>query len=117
MFKKAAIVAATTGALMLAGSPAFASDGLDGDDNNQTEQTGLVNVNDVLNDPNVGLCDLNVNVLAVQVRDVLNDFGVALPLLAAGSPAANETVANDTCVADTEIDTEMDSDGHSKGGH
>ncbi|SFB59780.1 hypothetical protein SAMN05216266_12455 [Amycolatopsis marina] len=108
MLKKAAIVAATTGALMLAGSPAFATGGGDGidnnDHNNHTGQVGLVNVNDVLNHNNVGLCDLNVNVLAVQVRDVLNDLGVAVPVLSPQSPAANETVAPDICVADTEVD-------------
>ncbi|WP_116047354.1 hypothetical protein [Amycolatopsis palatopharyngis] len=107
MLKKAAIVAATTGALMLAGSPAFATGGggIDGnDDNNHTGQVGLVNVNDVLNDNNVGLCDLNANVLAVQVRDVLNDLGVAVPVLSPASPAANETVAPDVCVAETDVD-------------
>jgi hypothetical protein len=105
VFKKAAIIAATTGALMLAGSPAFAGEYEGGDDNNQTGQVGLLNVNDVLNEPNVGLCDLNVNVLAVQVQDTLNGNGLALPVLAAGSPAANETVSPETCVADTEIDS------------
>lgn len=108
MLKKAVIVAATTGALMLAGSPAFATGGGDGinnnDDNNQTGQVGLINVNDVLNEPNVGLCDINVNVLAVQLQEVLNGNGLALPVLAAGSPAANETTSPETCIADTEID-------------
>lgn len=112
MFKKAAIVAATTGALMLAGSPAFATGGSEmngNDDNNHTGQVGLVNVNDLLNNPNLGLCDIDVPILAVQVEDVLNDFGLALPLLAAGSPAEAASVgASDTCIADTNADMEAD---------
>ncbi|WP_199543549.1 hypothetical protein [Prauserella sp. PE36] len=99
MLKKSAFVAAAAAGLMMIGSPAFAGGEIDKDkEQNHTGQIGLVNVNDVLNDNNVGVCDNHVNVLGVQVADALNGLGV--PLL---SPAAEtEAAANDICVAESE---------------
>ncbi|MFF5991911.1 hypothetical protein [Prauserella flavalba] len=97
MLKKSAFVAAAAAGLMMIGSPAFASGEID-EEQNDTGQLGLVNVDDVLNDNNVGVCDNHVNVLGVQVADVLNGLGV--PLL---SPAAEtEAAAPDVCVAESE---------------
>ena len=69
MFKKSAIVASAAAGLLMIGSPAFATPD-EVEDN--TGQVGLVNVDDVLNENNIGVCDNNINVLGVQVTDVLN---------------------------------------------
>lgn len=100
VLKKSGFVAATAAGLLMLGSPAFAddtdySDGAHG-------QLGLVNVGDVLNDNNVGVCDNNVNVLGVQVTDVANGLGLALPLLSPGSATENDGVAPDICAAESD---------------
>ncbi|MFC4002854.1 hypothetical protein ACFS2C_22715 [Prauserella oleivorans] len=116
MLKKSAFVAATAAGLLMIGSPAFAGGGdtIDKDIHKEIHKTatqiinddvegpngqlGLVNVNDVLNDNNVGVCDNNVNVLGVQVADALN--GLSVPLL---SPAGeSEGGGSDVCVAESE---------------
>lgn len=108
MLKKAAVVAATTAGLMLAGAPAFADDGVrDGDDNHQSAPVGLLNVQDVLNEPNIGICDWSVNVIAVSAQDVLNDWALSLPLLAPGSPSEAEATSADLCAAPTDSDDDQ----------
>ncbi|PRX50158.1 hypothetical protein B0I33_102277 [Prauserella shujinwangii] len=87
------------------GSPAFAGGGHhDGDKwghggHPGTGQIGLVNVNDVLNDNNVGVCDNKVNVLGVQATDALN--GIGLPLLSPGAPTSAANKAPDVCVVES----------------
>ncbi len=98
MLKKAAFVAAASAGLMMLGSPAFAGGG-GYDEGPHNGQAGLVNVNDVLNDNNVGVCDNKVNVLGVQATDALN--GIGLPLLSPGAPTEAENKAPDVCVAES----------------
>nr|WP_208406272.1 hypothetical protein [Amycolatopsis granulosa] len=82
------------------GSPAFAAQGA-WDEGGDTGQVGLVNVDDVLNDNNVGACHNNVNVLGVQVADALNGAGLSVPVLS-GVSHAHQGEAPDTCIADAE---------------
>ncbi|SFP68485.1 hypothetical protein SAMN05421810_10395 [Amycolatopsis arida] len=92
---------------MMAGSPAFAQDG--NDDNHIQPQLGLLNVADVLNDLDIGLCDWDVNILAIELDEVLNDLGLNIPILSPGSDASDVTSWSKFCVADTH--TYVD-DGH-----
>ncbi|WP_370876705.1 hypothetical protein [Amycolatopsis thermophila] len=102
MLKKSAIVAAAAAGFMMIGSPAFATQGGGHwDDGGDTGQLGLVNVDDVLNDNNVGVCDNQVNVLGVQVADALNGAGLTVPVLT-GASESDSGHAPDTCVADAE---------------
>ena len=99
MLKKSAFVGAIAAGVMMIGAPAFATQGGHWDGGDDTGQLGLVNVDDVLNDNNVGACGNHVNVLGVQVTDVLNGAGVALPILTGASEAESGS-APDTCVAE-----------------
>ncbi|WP_167481490.1 MULTISPECIES: hypothetical protein [Amycolatopsis] len=101
MLKKSAIVAAAAAGFMMIGSPAFATQGGGWDDGGDTGQLGLVNVDDVLNDNNIGVCDNNVNVLAVQVEDTLNGFGVSVPILS-GATHTEGGDTSDVCIAEAE---------------
>lgn len=67
MFKKTAIVASAAAGLMMIGSPAFAtSDETDVDANDNTSQIGLINVDDVLSNNDINLCDtLDLNLIAL----------------------------------------------------
>ncbi|WP_019814503.1 hypothetical protein [Saccharomonospora saliphila] len=73
MFKKSAIVATAAAGLMAIGSPAFATTPGDTetDISDNTNQLGLVNVDDVLSNNQINVCDvLNPNV-AVGVLGIL----------------------------------------------
>ncbi|GAB3572507.1 hypothetical protein GCM10027445_30110 [Amycolatopsis endophytica] len=100
VLKKSAIVAAAAAGFMMIGSPAFAAQG-SWDEGGDTGQLGLVNVDDVLNDNNVGVCDNNVNVLGVQVADALNGVGLTVPILT-GASEADSGSAPDTCIAEAD---------------
>lgn len=95
MLKKTAFVATAAAGLMMLGSPAFATTGGDDGHGDGSGQVGLVNVNDVLNDNNVGVCDNKVNVLGVQATDALNGLGI--PLLSPGGATGAESNAPDIC--------------------
>jgi len=99
VLKKSAIVAAVAAGFMMIGSPAFATQGGHWDGGDDTGQLGLINVDDVLNDNNVGVCGNNVNVLGVQVADALNGLGLTVPILTGASQAESGS-APDTCVAE-----------------
>ncbi|WP_167481489.1 MULTISPECIES: hypothetical protein [Amycolatopsis] len=101
MLKKSAIVAAAAAGFMMIGSPAFATQGGGWDDGGDTGQLGLVNVDDVLNDNNVGVCDNNVNVLAVQVEETLNDWGLSVPIVS-GVTGTEGGDSPDVCVAEAD---------------
>ncbi|AIJ23439.1 MULTISPECIES: hypothetical protein [Amycolatopsis methanolica group] len=100
MLKKSAIVAAAAAGFMMIGSPAFATQGA-WDEGGDTGQLGLLNVDDVANDNNVGVCDNNVNVLGVQVADALEGVGATVPILSGASDAQSGD-APDTCVAEAD---------------
>ena len=64
----------------------------------QRARLGLVNVDDVLNENNIGVCDNNINVLGVQVTDVLNGLGLSLL-----SPAGEtEGTSVNSCITEAE---------------
>jgi hypothetical protein len=121
VFKKAALVASTAVGLMLIGSPAFAvgtdAPGSDSDDNHQSAPVGLVNLQDILNEPNIGVCDWSVNVLAVSAQEVLNDFGLSVPLLTAGGETETEggEGSPDLCAAPMSSDDDGNSSASSRG--
>ncbi|GHE81312.1 hypothetical protein GCM10017786_09610 [Amycolatopsis deserti] len=100
MLKKTAIVAAAAAGFLMIGSPAFATQG-SWEEGGDTGQLGLLNVDDVANDNNVGVCDNQVNVLGVQVADALNGVGATVPILS-GVSGAHSGEAPDTCVAEAD---------------
>ncbi|NIJ10380.1 hypothetical protein FHU38_000724 [Saccharomonospora amisosensis] len=103
MFKKTAFVATTAAGLLMLGSPAFAWEGDDIEVNEYhsndtyTAQYGLINVNDVLNDNNIGICDNNVG---AQIGDLLN--GVSVPVLSPDANSAGFNITEKTCVAEAQ---------------
>lgn len=119
MLKKAGIVVATAAAGLLAVSPlAFAGSKHDhhgseqagsgtnnivSEDRERESSAGLVNVDalngDILNENAVNVCDINVNVLAVQVTDIAG----ALGLLGEG-----EAQAGTVCDAETGQDVNQE---------
>ncbi|NIH80318.1 hypothetical protein [Amycolatopsis viridis] len=93
-------MAAVAAGFVMIGSPAFAAQGA-WDEGGDTGQVGLVNVDDVLNDNNVGACHNNVNVLGVQVADALNGVGLDIPVLT-GAAQQEAGSAPNVCVAEVE---------------
>ncbi|NIH80319.1 hypothetical protein [Amycolatopsis viridis] len=104
MLKKSVIVAAAAAGFMMIGSPAFATQGGGWGHHHgggDTGQIGLINVDDVLNDNNVGVCHNNVNVLGIQVADALNGVGLNIPILT-GAAQQEAGSASEVCVAEVE---------------
>ncbi|EHK80128.1 hypothetical protein ACWGRK_06145 [Saccharomonospora azurea] len=66
MFKKTAIVASAAAGLMMIGAPAFATEPGEIEANDNTNQIGLINVDDVLSNNDINLCDtLDLNLIAI----------------------------------------------------
>lgn len=82
------VAAATAAVLAAASAPAFADDG----PTTNTNGASLINLQDVLNNNNIGICDNNVNALGVQVPVDAAGLEAVLNLLTVGSPMdANNT--------------------------
>ena len=74
MFKKTAIVASAAAGLMMIGSPAFATTPADVEANDNTNQIGLINVDDVLSNNDINLCDtLDLNLIALLGANLTGD--------------------------------------------
>lgn len=100
MLKKSVFVAATAAGLLMLGSPAMAGSYDNPEEDVKTQdnldQTGLVNVNGILSDSNIGVCDNNISPVSAQIPDLLSG-GVNLL-----SPNSGD-VSDDTCVADASM--------------
>jgi hypothetical protein len=105
MMKKAATLVAASAAMLLAAAPAYAGNGINGnDDNTVNPQLGLVNVANVLNEATVGVCDVTANVLGVQVDDSLNNISADAPVLSPGSASVDDNDMAEVCAANTEVE-------------
>lgn len=101
MLKKTAFVTTAAAGLLMLGSPAFAWEGDDIEteineyhsNDTYTAQYGLINVNNVLNDNNIGICD---NTVGVQVGDILD--GITFPV----TDGTNLDFTERTCVAEAQ---------------
>ncbi len=56
MFKKTAIVATAAAGMLMLGSPAFATTPVENDVQDNTNQAGLLNVDDVLSNNQINVC-------------------------------------------------------------
>ncbi|EHR63239.1 hypothetical protein [Saccharomonospora cyanea] len=56
MFKKTAIVATAAAGMLMLGSPAFATTPGENDVHDNTNQAGLINVDDVLSENQINIC-------------------------------------------------------------
>lgn len=74
MFKKTAIVATAAAGLLAIGSPALATTPGEIEANENTNQIGLINVDDVLSENQINVCDvLDLQLIALLGANVTGD--------------------------------------------
>jgi hypothetical protein len=95
------IIAAGAAALVFGAAPAFADNG----PTTNTNGASLLNLQDVLNNNNIGVCSNAINVLGVQVPVDADGAQGLLGILTVGSPQAGANVSPSTCaVQNSDVD-------------